>query len=217
MQLRNLSIAYGALVNAAMEDQRMECDTCVVLVAKLNDQRSSNEEQHNVGSKMIQKHETYLRTQEEVTTLTTERYNILDARNIQWEKAFQLHDEDFATYRDWAASEVERLWGLVQTAKSQAGGNVQSFAIGDAGDEDDEEGDDSSDSESDDGDKELTADSFRSADAGVGSALCHRSNPAFVRSGLLHKTCSRAPRTAEHLEQHHRGLVAETHPFPGVL
>ena len=42
---RNQSIAYDALVKAAIGNQGMECDSCVALMAELNQQRSINEEQ----------------------------------------------------------------------------------------------------------------------------------------------------------------------------
>ena len=48
-------------------------------------------------------------------------------------------------------------------------------------------------------------------------AECHRSNRVYLRSALLHNNYSRMPRTEEYIEQHHRGLVAEPHPFLGAL
>ena len=79
---------------------------------------------------------------------------------------YHLLNCDFADYRSWAEEEVAKTKGLLYQPRPHNVGNAQTFAI-DADDEDDN-GDDGSDSTESENRDELTADAFRSADAGGG-------------------------------------------------
>ena len=153
-----------------------------------------------------------LRVAGHVSRGSDERSQEINEYNVHWETQRNILDSDFADYRSWVIEETASAEGLLYEPQPLTADNAETFAMG--ADEEDNEDDGSESTESENGD-ELTADSFRSADAGAASGISplHRLYRVYRRQ--LPHSCYRAPRTEERRQR--RGPVADTLPLPGPL